>query len=424
AALVESVARGAPTVDLLLTGREPLRVDGEQVVTIAPLAPDTAVTLLADRVTAAGEASPAAELLAELCRRLDGLPLALELAAGRAATLGLRGLLDALEADGAMAVLHGGRRTAAARHRSLADLVAWSYGLLDDPQRTLFEQFTVFAGPVERAAVAAVCDDARALPDLVERSLVVRRPGTPDRFGMLDTLRAFGRAKLARDSRAAALRTRHAAWAVRLADEVGADRRGPGEPEAIRRFDAHLPDLRRAHAWLCANGPVDALMRLSVLFGELAYVRGRIDLVRPVEAALAVTGVPAPGGPPIAGHRLVPRLLGLLATSDWQRGDLGGCEARARQAIALAEASDDPGAAGCAYEALANAASFRGDLAAAGLYARRAAEIAAAAGDVEVELLALVDLACDAAYGGDHAAAARYEAEIVARQAAAGSRTG
>src|SRR6185503_3860906 len=174
AALVESVARGAPTVDLLLTGREPLRVDGEQVVTIAPLAPDTAVTLLADRVTAAGEAFPAAELLAELCRRLDGLPLVLELAAGRAATLGLRGLLDALEADGAMAVLHGGRRTAAARHRSL-----------DDPQRTLFEQFTVFAGSVERAAVAAVCDDARALPDLVERSLVVRRPGTPDRFGML-----------------------------------------------------------------------------------------------------------------------------------------------------------------------------------------------------------------------------------------------
>jgi predicted ATPase/DNA-binding SARP family transcriptional activator len=422
AALAEGVAQGAPAVDLLLTSREPLRVDGEHVVTIAPLAVDAAVTLLADRIAAAGEASPDAELLPELCRRLDGLPLALELAAGRVATLGVHGLLGALDDDGPIEVLRGGRRTAAARHRSLADVVAWSHGLLDDPQRELFEQLAVFAGAVERAAVAAVCDEAEVLPDLVERSLVVRRPGDPDRFGMLDTLRAFGRAKLARDPRAAALRARHAAWAVCLADEVGAARRGPGEPAAVRRFDAHLPDLRRAHAWLCAHGPEEDLLRLSTLFAELAYVRGRIDLARPVEDALAAIGVTT-GQPPRAAHRLVPRLLGLLAASSWQRGDLDTAEARSQHAIALAEASGDPTTSGQAHLALAVVATFRGDLPGSRWRCRRARELAQETGDPDLEFSALTHSTIVEAYAGDRAAADRCEEELSARAAALGSRT-
>lgn len=423
AALAEGVSQGAPAVDLLLTSREPLRVDGEQVVTIAPLALDAAVTLLAERLAAAGEASPQAELLPELCRRLDGLPLALELAAGRAATLGVRGLLGALDDDGPIEVLRGGRRAAAARHRSLADVVAWSHGLLDDRQRELFEKLAVFAGAVERAAVAAVCDEVGALPDLVERSLVVRRPGDPDRFGMLDTLRAFGRAKLARDPRAGALRARHAAWAVSLADEVRADRRGPGEPAAVRRFDAHLPDLRRAHAWLCERGPVEDLLRLSTLFAELAYVRGRIDLARLAEDALAATGVGAPGEQPRTPHRRIPRLLGLLAASSWQRGDLDTAEARSQHAVALAEAFGDPTAAGQAHLALGVVATFRGDLPGSLRHCRRARELAQQADDAELEFSALAHSTIVEAYAGDRAAADRCEVELSAQEAALGSRT-
>lgn len=425
AGLVEAIARGAPGVDLLLTSREPLRADAEQLVPVAPLPLAAAAELLADRLgAAAGGAEPGTDdLVPELCRRLDGLPLALELAAARAAALGLHGLLEALDTDESFDVLRGGRRTAASRHRSLADVVAWSHGLLDEPQRVLFERLAVFAGPVERAAVTAVCGDAAALPDLVDRSLVVRHPGTPDRFGMLETLRAFGRSRLAVDRGAAALRARHAAWAVALAEEIGAARTGPGEPAAVRRFDDHLADLRRAHGWLCANGPVDDLMRLGVLFGELAYVRGRIDLVRLVEEALAAVGVPSGQTVPAVAHPLVPRLLGLLATSSWQRGDLDACDARSRQAIALAAAIGDPLAARYGHEALANSAGFRGDGDAANRHATRARELAVAAGDAETELLALTDLATGAAYAGDHAGAAAYEAELAALQARLGSPT-
>ncbi len=119
----------------------------------------------------------------------------MELAAARAASLGLCGLLR--ELDEPFPALRGGRRTATARHRSLRDVVEWSYGLLDAEQRALFERLSVFAGPVEYAAVEAVCGDAAALPDLVDRSLVVRRAGDPQTFGMLETLRAFGRSRLA-----------------------------------------------------------------------------------------------------------------------------------------------------------------------------------------------------------------------------------
>lgn len=122
-------------------------------------------------------------------------------------------------------------------------------------------------------------------------------------------------------------------------------------------------------------------------------------------------------------HPLVPRLLGLLATSSWQRGDLDTAETRSRLAIAVADASRDPTTAAHAYEALANAESFRGDLTASRCHARRARELAREAGDVEVEFLALMELTLNEAYAGDRVAADLAEAELSAREPAIGSRT-
>jgi predicted ATPase/DNA-binding SARP family transcriptional activator len=417
AALVEAVACGAPGVDVLVTSREALRADGEQVVRVAPLPPGPAALLLADRVRAVDPTAAWGdrELLADICARLDGLPLALELAAARVPAVGLPGLLGALAEP--LDALGRGRRTAAPRHRSLRDVVQWSYGLLDDAQRALFVKLSVFAGAVEPAAVAAVCGDAGALPDLVDRSLVVRRDGDPVTFGMLETLRAFGRAQAATDPATAALRARHAAWAVDLALDVAAARCRPDEAAAVRRFDAHLPDLRRAHAHLCAAGPVPDLLRLGLVFAELGYQRARVDLVRMADEALLAVGCdPAGGGRDggaddtgTAAHPLVPRLLGLTATPAWQRGDLDGAERRARRALALAERLGDPLAARDAVEALSNVDLFRGDLAAARAGATRVVELSVAAGDRPLELVARTDLVFMAAYAGDAAGAVDYE---------------
>ncbi|MEN3301005.1 BTAD domain-containing putative transcriptional regulator [Pseudonocardia sp.] len=415
APLVEAVCAGAPRVDLLLTSREALRVDGEQVLPVAPLPPGPAARLLVDRIRAADPAAVLApELVAEACRRLDGLPLALELAAARAGALGLGALVDALEHP--LEVLHGGRRTADPRHRSLRDVVAWSYGLLDDEQRRLFEQMSVFAGAVEREAVAAVCDDSAALPDLVGRSLVVRSGEDPAGFGMLETLRAFARARCAAGPAGPALRARHARWAVRLAEEILRARETPDEASAVRRFDAHLPELRSAHDRLCRAGLVEDVLRLGVLFGELGWLRGRADLVRLTEESLRVAGVLGRDGT-VAGHAgdaapLAARVLGLLATACWQRGDLDLGEAYSRHAVQIAVAGGDPLAARYGHEPLANVLSFRGDLAGSMREAATAEHLARKAGDGPTLTLSLFDLALGSAYSGDRAAASRYEREL------------
>ena len=258
AALVESIGVAADRVDLLLTSREPLRADGEHVLTLAPLDESGAVALLIDRIqsTAPGWVSQAEDvaLVAEIAQRVDRLPLALELAAARVPVMGLRGLRDALEQP--YEVLYQGRRTATERHRSLTDVVDWSYRLLTPRQRDLFTRLAVFAGQVEWDAIQKVCrggdensPEFSDLADLVDRSLVTVHLGDPTTYGMLDTLRAFGRRQLPEPA-IGALRSQHCDWALALADDTYAGEVTPHQGSARRRFDAHLAEIRHAHAFL------------------------------------------------------------------------------------------------------------------------------------------------------------------------------
>ncbi len=412
ATLAESIVTGTDDVDVLATSREPLRADGEQLLRIGPLRLEEATALLADRIRAADPAvapidtDPA--LLAEVARRLDGLPLACELAAARVPSVGLPSLLEAL--DEPLTLLRQGRHTAASRHRSLRDVIRWSIDLLAEPQREVFARLSRFAAAVEYDAVASVGPSPELLADLVDHSLVVRLPGELPRYGLLETLRAYGRTELSIGPEPEAFDPRHAAWAGRLVAEVAQARRGTAEPAARRRFDAHLPDLRQAHAWLVATRQVEDLLAMDVVFAELAFTRGLVELSQMVEDSLRLLcGDDERGGPT---HPLLARVLGLAGQGSWQRGDHVSCERRCRRAVEIAARAGSPQAARDAHECWGNLRQLQGRWEAAREHLQLAVDLGRQADDPLTVGLALSDLVIVEAYAGDDDAAARHERNL------------
>jgi predicted ATPase len=423
AVLVESIGVAADRVDLLLTSREPLRADGENVLTLAPLDESGAVALLVDRIqsTAPGWTSQAedGDLVRDIVQRVDRLPLALELAAARVPGMGLRGLRDALEQP--YDVLSQGRRTAAARHRSLTDVVDWSYRLLTPRQRDLFTRLAVFAGPVEWDAIVQVCrdgdDDGPEFPtlaDLVDRSLVTVHVGNPTTYGMLETIRAFGRRQLP-EAAVEALSKQHCDWALALAEDTYAAEVTPHQGSARRRFDAHLADIRRAHAYLSSAEPGESLLRLTVVLAHHAYHRLRVDLMRVVDETLSLVDE--------MQHPHLARLLGIAANFGWLRGDLATAEQHCEHAFALARALGDPTLGCAAHEAMAVVNLKRGDGDGVQDQGLLALDLAVEAGDLYTQLLALSDLGLTASYTGDDETAAHYEERMAALAAAVGAPT-
>ncbi len=281
-------------VRVLATSREPLAVAGEGRYRLGPLAlPDPedlagaaraeAVALFADRARSAdarfaltGETTPA---VARLVARLDGMPLAIELAAARVEALEVTGLLDRI--DDRFALLAGGDRTAPLRQRSLAATVEWSYQLLDDHERRVFRQLSVFPASFTLEAAEAVAGEADgpAVLRLVDCSLLVPpRPG-PDgrvRYGMLETLRAYGNRLLTQageqDQAAVAL----AGWALQAAEQAAAGLDTiAGEQDAARRLDAEDATMRQALAWAMSHDLATAV-RLAAALAPWWSLRGRL----------------------------------------------------------------------------------------------------------------------------------------------------
>lgn len=296
ARLVEAVALGCADVRVLATSRERLGTDGEQVLVIGPLDPAAGAELFHVRALAADrtyERDAHRDDVAELCRRLDGVPLAIELAAARVRSHPPAALLARVHDHFRTT---GSRRTGAPRHRSLHAAIQWSYDLLTPPEQDLLRRLSVFNGPFDLGAVTAVAtggpthgpdeaadrtDDVdEALSALVDRSMVSVEPGGPfgPRLRLLEPLRQFAAALLREQGGTDLAAGRHARWCLREVTGLGGLLTGPGEPEGVARLHELWPNLRGAVAWACSAGDprlADALVRPVAT--ELA-LRGRQEI--------------------------------------------------------------------------------------------------------------------------------------------------
>jgi len=352
----DAIVRWCPRVHLLTTSREPLGIGGEVIYRVPALslpAPgDTgvraaessdAVALFADRARAQGTGlsldEATAPLVASICARLDGLPLAIELAAARLRTLSLRGLADRL--DQRFRLLTGGDRTAQARQQTLQAAVDWSYSLLHGAEQSLLRRLSVFAEGFDLDAAEAVCglgdievfDVAGLLGSLVDKSLVGAESAGPAlRYRLLETIRQFAAERLAETGggQAAAVAAAHCKHYLAVAEAAAPHLTGPDQGSWLARLDADQANLRRA-AGHAASDPAGTaqVLRLGVALRRYWTARYRD------EEALGLL-LPVLDRP---GARADPELFGevlVTATIAASRGDIAMARQLGEQALTLA----------------------------------------------------------------------------------------
>ncbi|HEX4615185.1 MAG TPA: winged helix-turn-helix domain-containing protein [Stellaceae bacterium] len=278
AALAEAVLRAGGTLRLLATSREPLRAEGEWVYPVPPLAvpaedaedPDDllrygGVRLFAERLRAAephfAPDRRSAALIAAICRRLDGIPLAIELAAARAAVLGVEEVATHL--DDRFRILTGGRRTALPRHQTLRATLDWSYELLSEPERVILRRLAVFSGGFRLEAASTViaspeiapADIVDGIANLVAKSLVTVVAGSAVAlYRLLDTMRAYGLDQLAESGEREVIARRHAEYYRELFEAAEAERETRPRAEWLNDYGRQIDNLRTALDWAFSPG--------------------------------------------------------------------------------------------------------------------------------------------------------------------------
>jgi predicted ATPase len=368
AAGVSELLASCPKLQLLVTSREPLHVSGEQEYAVAPLAHEEGIDFFLARARGVMPDFEADDAVSDICRRLDELPLALELAAARVKALTTQQILERLEQR--LPLLTGGGRDVPERQRTLHATIEWSYGLLDEEEQQLFGRLGVFRGGCTLEAAEAVADaDVDTLQSLVDKSLLRR---TGDRYWMLETIREFAAEQIAEETR-----RRHAAYFLALAE--AAEPHLPAyEREWVDRLEREHDNLRAALDWLEAEHETESLQRLAGALARFWLTRGHArEGGERLERTLAADDSPAPA-----------RLKALNGAAL-----LVPTEVRhATEALALAEALDDRAGAAQAKLALAGAASLE-DMAAARALYEDAAELYGELGDEHMLLLTIRGLA-------------------------------
>ncbi|WP_446221276.1 ATP-binding protein [Nocardia sp. IBHARD005] len=429
ASLAQSLLRAAPRLHILATSREPVGIGGEVVVAVPPLSVPAerspslramlrcdAVALFVDR---ARSAVPGFELtedskitVARICRRLEGLPLPIELTAARLRAMSPEQILQRL--TDRYRLLTGGGRAAPSRQQTLRQCVDWSYDLLTDRERELWAQVTVFAGGFELDAAEAICgagldrgDVLDLVGSLVDKSVLIREACGDGgiRYRMLETLREYGRERLRGSGDELVLQRRHRDWFERLALRAYTEWFGPKQLEWIDRLNREQPNLREAMEFCLAEpDEAESAERIAVALYEFWVARQRVSEARYwLGRVLERTG-----------GATLPHIAALCADTVLaaMQSDIRSGSERIEQARSLAEGSGDDVL--CAYVDGAGGllSLFSGDLTGARTQLERAVPGFEASGDVlhQVSSVLALGVACGLLQETDRATACQEKA--------------
>ena len=348
APVVSALLAAAPQSKVLVTSRSPLRIAGEIEYPLMPLDEEDALALFAERARAVRHGFEPDAASREICRRLDCLPLALELAAPHLRSLRPAALLERLQSR--LALLSDGRRDAPERQRTLRSAIAWSYALLDSDLQTRFAHLSVFAGSFSLSAAEAVVGATLAQVErLVEASLVTSRDG--DRFSMLETIREFA-SERADPVDLEAIRADHADFFATLAEGTGLTIESAA-PMEHSRATTNLDNYRAALDWALATNRTTVALRLATGLGFLWVTSDPIGAMAWFEQLLIDSDDES------GALRL--RALHLLAVLTSIAGEWEQVERLAEQSLREARDLGDDGAAANARFLLATCASRAGD---------------------------------------------------------------
>ena len=444
--LVAHLLAMCPDLKILVTSREVLHLQSEQEYPVPPLAlprlptePDhgadaalgtvvqsPAVTLFVERARAARPdfrlSAANARAIAEICARLDGLPLAIELAAARVKLMTPQALLARLARR--LALLTDGPRDLPARQRTLRDTIAWSDDLLSENERLMFRRLAVFAGGWTLEAVEGVCPIGRGLTgtlldglaSLMDKSLVREHQELDGetRFGMLETIREYALDQLEATGELESLRAEHAAYYLALAERAEPALTGPEQAEWLARLEREHDNVRAALAWARETGNGGLGLRLAVAVWRFWYTHGHVaEGLAWLEMMLLMAPEDDPGAaPPLWAGRRARALYGAATLANIQ-GDDARASALFERSLALSRQIDDKPAAAGALNALGVMVLQGGDVDRAIAYFEESLDLSRAGGDAWAIGRALVSLGQSAYVRGDHERAAAYLRECL-----------
>jgi len=465
AELARSLLQAGRAAKLIASSREPLRVAGETTYAVPALPQSEAERLFVERARAAKpdfRADGSAAALAGVCRRLDGIPLAIELAAARVRTLPVEAIAARL--DDRFRLLTSGDRTALPRQQTLRALIDWSYELLSEDERAVFQRLAVFAGGWTMEAAEAVCSSGDVekaavldhLSGLVDKSLVVM-DADGMRYRLLETVREYALERLEESGAGDDARTRHLHYCAAFAEKARPELTGPRQGEWLARLDIERENLLAAHAWCerAPNGPelglqlvyllrpywlnrgllglgkrltVDALMRtgaqarnfvrcraLSVA-GQFCYFRGEHqEAQRYLEESLAI-------GRELGDRGRVAAALQPLGMAHLSRGDLATARRYLEEALALAAELNEPREIAAASNQLGQLLRVEGDLDRAEALYNRMLELSRQLGDRDTTAIGLLNLAMVAISRGRAEEARRMLLDVLAIMDETGSK--